>query len=36
MDIRELIAAMTADDKQLFDKCRTEMRKAYLIAHNKG
>jgi hypothetical protein len=35
MDLRELIAAMTADDKKLFDECRTGMRRAYLIAHAK-
>lgn len=35
MDIREVLQALDAKDRQLWSECRTAMRKVYLTAHNK-
>lgn len=36
MDIREILKALDNEDKNLFDDCRSNIRKAYLTAHNKS
>jgi hypothetical protein len=34
MDIREILAALSTDDKALWSEQRTAMRRAFLTAHN--
>lgn len=34
MDIREILAALSPEDRQLWSQHRTEMRRSYLNAHN--
>jgi hypothetical protein len=34
-DVREILAALTIDDRALWSERRTEMRRAYLNAHNQ-
>lgn len=33
-DTREILAAMSVDDRALYIQCRTDMRRAFLTAHN--
>ena len=34
MDIRKLLDALAPEDKEVWQRCRTDMRKAYINAHN--
>jgi hypothetical protein len=34
MDIRKLLEALAPEDKDVWQRCRTDMRKAYINAHN--
>lgn len=34
MDIRKLLDALSSEDKAVWQRCRTDMRKAYINAHN--
>lgn len=36
MDIREILQSLDEQDRLLWSQCRTDMRRAYLIAHNKA
>lgn len=33
-DTRQILAAMSVDDRALYIQCRTDMRRAFLTAHN--
>lgn len=34
MDIRQILQALSNDDKALWNECRSNMRRAYITAHN--
>ena len=34
LDIREILKSLAPEDKVVWEQCRTEMRRAYLNAHN--
>lgn len=35
MDIRQILAALSIEDRALWSECRTNMRRAFLHAHNE-